>query len=58
MNGCRHLVLVLGDQLNADSAAFDGFDPAQDAVLMVEAREAAVAEQMARRLAAALGTTG
>jgi len=39
VNGCRHLVLVLGDQLNADSAAFDGFDPAQDAVLMVEARE-------------------
>ena len=39
MNDCRHLVLVLGDQLNADSAAFDGFDPAQDAVLMVEARE-------------------
>jgi deoxyribodipyrimidine photolyase-like uncharacterized protein len=26
---CRHLVLVLGDQLNVDSAAFDAFDPAQ-----------------------------
>ena len=24
---CRHLVLVLGDQLCADSAAFDGFRP-------------------------------
>ena len=36
---CRHLVLVLGDQLCADSAAFDGFDPAQDAVLMVEAHD-------------------
>ena len=37
----RHLVWVLGDQLDATSAAFDGFDPAQDAVLMVEARRAA-----------------
>ncbi len=36
----RNLVLVLGDQLNADAAAFDGFDPAQDAVWMAEvARE-------------------
>ena len=32
----RRLVLVLGDQLDADSAAFDGFDPAQDAVWMAE----------------------
>lgn len=32
----RHLVLVLGDQLNQDSAAFDGFDPACDAVWMAE----------------------
>lgn len=32
----RHLVLVLGDQLDADSAAFDGFDPGQDAVWMAE----------------------
>jgi deoxyribodipyrimidine photolyase-related protein len=32
----RHLVLVLGDQLNADAAAFDGFDPARDAVWMAE----------------------
>jgi deoxyribodipyrimidine photolyase-related protein len=37
----RHLVLVLGDQLDAESAAFDGFDPAQDAVLMMEVREEA-----------------
>jgi deoxyribodipyrimidine photolyase-related protein len=35
----RHLVLVLGDQLNQDSAAFDGFDPARDAVWMAEAAE-------------------
>jgi len=32
----RHLVLVLGDQLDPDSAAFDGFDPAQDEVWMAE----------------------
>jgi deoxyribodipyrimidine photolyase-related protein len=36
---CRHLVLVLGDQLNADSAAFDAFDPAQDAVWTAEVTE-------------------
>ena len=35
----RHLVLILGDQLDEDSSAFDGFDPAQDRVLMVEAFE-------------------
>jgi len=32
----RHLILVLGDQLNRDASAFDGFDPAQDAVWMAE----------------------
>jgi deoxyribodipyrimidine photolyase-related protein len=35
----RTLVLVLGDQLDAEAAAFDGFDPAQDAVWMAEAAE-------------------
>jgi deoxyribodipyrimidine photolyase-related protein len=35
----RHLVLVLGDQLDADSAAFDGFDTDQDAVWMAEVFE-------------------
>ena len=30
----RHLVLVLGDQLDPDSAVFDGFDPALDEVWM------------------------
>jgi deoxyribodipyrimidine photolyase-related protein len=35
----RHLVLILGDQLDEDSSAFDGFDPAQDMLLMVEAFE-------------------
>ena len=32
----RNLVLILGDQLNFDNPALDGFDAAQDAVLMVE----------------------
>ncbi|RYF83045.1 MAG: cryptochrome/photolyase family protein [Comamonadaceae bacterium] len=32
----RHLVVVLGDQLDRQSAAFDGFDAAQDAVWMAE----------------------
>ena len=36
---CRHLVLILGDQLDQHSCAFDGFDAAQDVVLMIEARE-------------------
>ncbi|NJS37547.1 MAG: cryptochrome/photolyase family protein [Brachymonas sp.] len=35
----RRLILILGDQLDAQSSAFEGFDPAQDAVLMIEARE-------------------
>ena len=35
----RHLVLVLGDQLDADAAAFDGFEPARDAVWMAEVAE-------------------
>lgn len=34
---CRHLVIVLGDQLNPDNPALDGFDPACDRLLMVEA---------------------
>jgi len=32
----RNLVIVLGDQLDADSAAFDGFDPVEDAIWMAE----------------------
>ncbi len=36
---CRHLVLILGDQLDAQSSALQDFDPAQDVVLMVEAFE-------------------
>nr|QDP24953.1 cryptochrome/photolyase family protein [Bradyrhizobium cosmicum] len=35
----RHLVVVLGDQLDADSTAFDGFDPARDVVLQMEVIE-------------------
>jgi deoxyribodipyrimidine photolyase-related protein len=36
---CRHLLLVLGDQLDIDSSVFDGLDPSRDTVLMVEAFE-------------------
>lgn len=36
---CRNLILILGDQLDADSVALDGIDPALDVVLMVEAFE-------------------
>ncbi len=32
----RHLVIVLGDQLDLEASAFDGFDPAQDCVWMAE----------------------
>jgi deoxyribodipyrimidine photolyase-related protein len=35
----RNLVLVLGDQLDEASAAFDGFDPACDSVWMAEVAE-------------------
>ena len=39
MSTCRRLVIVLGDQLNHGSAAFDAFNAATDVVLMVESRE-------------------
>ena len=39
MSALRTLVVVLGDQLDLEAAAFDGFDPAQDAVWMAEAVE-------------------
>lgn len=32
----RHLVVVLGDQLDRNATAFDGFDPARDHVWMAE----------------------
>ncbi len=34
---CRHLVIILGDQLNRDNPALLDFDPALDRILMVEA---------------------
>ncbi len=37
----RNLVIVLGDQLNHDAAAFDGFDPKRDQVWMAESQEEA-----------------
>lgn len=36
MTGTRRLVVVLGDQLDAESSAFDGFDPDGDRVFMAE----------------------
>jgi deoxyribodipyrimidine photolyase-related protein len=35
----RHLVIVLGDQLDAQSSALQDFDPAQDAIWMAEVAE-------------------
>ncbi len=35
-SGIRHLILILGDQLDQNSAALDGFDPVQDRAFMVE----------------------
>ena len=35
----RHLILVLGDQLDLDAAGFDGFDAAHDMVWMAEVAE-------------------
>jgi deoxyribodipyrimidine photolyase-related protein len=37
MTRIRHLVLILGDQLNRDASAWDGFDPTQDLAWMCEA---------------------
>ena len=37
----RNLILVLGDQLNLDASAFDGFDPQLDRIWMAEVREEA-----------------
>ena len=39
MTRLRTLVVVLGDQLDLGAAAFDGFDPAQDAAWMAEVDE-------------------
>jgi deoxyribodipyrimidine photolyase-related protein len=35
----RHLVVVLGDQLDRNSAALDGFDPVRDQIWMAEVAE-------------------
>jgi len=35
----RHLVIVLGDQLDRGASAFDGFDPTQDCIWMAEVAE-------------------
>jgi deoxyribodipyrimidine photolyase-related protein len=47
----RNLVIVLGDQLDETSAAFDGFDNERDTVLMMElAEEATYIPQHKKRL--------
>jgi len=33
----RHLILILGDQLDRESLVFDDFDPERDAIWMCEA---------------------
>ena len=35
----RHLVIILGDQLNEDASALSDFDPKQDAIWMTEVEE-------------------
>jgi deoxyribodipyrimidine photolyase-related protein len=51
-NKVRHLVVVLGDQLDGHSAAFDGFDKAEDVILQMEvSEEASYIPQHRRRLA-------
>ena len=35
---CRHLIVVLGDQLDADAITLRSADPAKDRVLMIESR--------------------
>ena len=35
----RHLVLILGDQLDEDASALNGFEPQQDAIWMAEVAE-------------------
>ena len=37
MQNIRNLLVVLGDQLNADASVFEGFDKSQDVVWMAEA---------------------
>lgn len=37
----RNLILIFGDQLDLNSAAFDGFDSGEDGVLMMEVEEEA-----------------
>lgn len=40
-NPLRHLVVILGDQLDRKSSALDGFDPAMDRIWMAEAEQEA-----------------
>jgi (6-4)DNA photolyase len=52
LTGVRNLVIVLGDQLDADSPAFDGFDAHHDLVLQMEVvEEATYVRQHKKRIA-------
>lgn len=52
LTGVRNLVIVLGDQLDADSPAFDGFDAYHDLVLQMEVvEEATYVRQHKKRIA-------
>jgi len=52
----RNLVIVLGDQLDAQSSALDGFDPAQDVIWMAEvAQESTHVWSAKQRIAVFLG---
>ncbi|NIR30933.1 MAG: cryptochrome/photolyase family protein [Gammaproteobacteria bacterium] len=54
----RNLVLVLGDQLNRNSAAFDDFDPARDVVWTAEEEEAHHVWAHRRRIALLFAVCG
>ena len=45
----RHLVLILGDQLNMDASALADFDPAQDAIWMAEVMQESTQVQSSKQ---------
>jgi deoxyribodipyrimidine photolyase-related protein len=50
----RHLVIVLGDQLDVQSSALQGFDPTQDVVWMAEVDESTHVWSAKQRIAVLL----
>ena len=49
MTPIRHLVVILGDQLNRDASAWDGFDPTLDRAWMCEAHAEATHVRSSRQ---------